>query len=475
MRALMWFRSDLRIDDNRALRAACSAARGGVIGVFHLCPRQWKAHDWGDNKTAFVLANLAALQRRLEQLRIPLLLVASADFRDAPRLLLDLARRRECEAMFFNCEYEVNELARDAAVAAAFASAGLCAHSFHDQTVLPPAEVRTREGGFYSVFTPYLRAWTARARASDIAPQAAPRAQPDLGVPSDVIPTRLDEYSLSAPAAARWPAGEDEARKRLAGFLKQPLSDYRRARDFPALEATSALSPYLAIGAISPRRCIAAALDRNGGEFEQGDPGAVCWITELVWREFYRHVLVGFPRVCRNRAYRPATERIAWRHAPRELQAWKMGRTGVPIVDAGMRQLLEAGWMHNRLRMITAMFLSKNLLIDWRMGEQHFMNHLVDADLASNNGGWQWSASTGTDAAPYFRIFNPYTQGARFDAQGEFTRRFVPELANLDGATIHAEGGLPPLLATQIGYPTPIVEHRAARARALAAFKGGGE
>ncbi|MDO9320458.1 MAG: FAD-binding domain-containing protein, partial [Pseudomonas sp.] len=235
----------------------------------------------------------------------------------------------------------------------------------------------------------------------------------------------------------------------------------------------SQLSAYLAAGVISPRQCLHAALSNNRGEFDTGNPGAVCWINELLWREFYKHILVGYPRVSRHRAFRPNTEAVAWRNAPDELAAWQAGRTGIPIVDAAMRQLLTTGWMHNRLRMIVAMFLTKNLLIDWREGERFFMRHLIDGDLAANNGGWQWSSSTGTDSAPYFRIFNPQRQSERFDAEGRFIRHWLPVLAEVGKKDIHNPSALSQYggLFGRPDYPKPIVDLSKSRARALAAFK----
>ncbi len=215
---------------------------------------------------------------------------------------------------------------------------------------------------------------------------------------------------------------------------------------------------------------MAAAVEANGGELERNESGATIWIRELIWREFYRHVLVGFPRVSMNRAYNMKTEGIAWRTDEEEFEAWCEGRTGVPFVDAGMRQLRATGWMHNRLRMVTAMYLTKDLLIDWRWGERFFMQRLVDADLANNNGGWQWSASTGTDAAPYFRIFNPWSQARRYDPEGTFIRHYLPELEDVSTRDLHDPQRLAARRSEGLDYPEPLVNHKRARIRALEAF-----
>ncbi len=224
---------------------------------------------------------------------------------------------------------------------------------------------------------------------------------------------------------ACWPAGPGEAQRRLSTFLAERAPRYHNDRDLPALDGTSTLSPYLSVGSISARQCLAAARDANSGQLTSGNRGIAAWINELIWRDFYRHVIAQFPRVNRGRAFRRSFDQLEWRDSSDDLEAWKQGRTGFPLVDAGMRQLAATGWMHNRLRMLTAMFLSKHLLLDWRQGEWHFMNLLVDGDFAANNGGWQWSASTGTDAVPYFRIFNPHAQARRFDPDGRFIRRYV--------------------------------------------------
>jgi deoxyribodipyrimidine photo-lyase len=252
------------------------------------------------------------------------------------------------------------------------------------------------------------------------------------------------------------------------------MKDYKQRRDLPGEDGTSRLSPYLAVGSVSPRRCLEAALKVNAASsspLEKGQEGALTWISEICWREFYVHVLVGFPRVCKGRAFQPVTERLVWNDNPDHFEAWKDGRTGVPIVDAGMRQLRTEGWMHNRVRMITAMFLTKNLFIDWRLGEAHFMRNLIDGFLASNNGGWQWSASTGTDAAPYFRIFNPVSQGQKFDPDGAYVRRFVPEVAEIEGEMIHEPWNLPALARQFIRYPDPIVDLSESRETAISRFK----
>ena len=254
-------------------------------------------------------------------------------------------------------------------------------------------------------------------------------------------------------------------------FIQDKAEDYKDNRDYPAIPGTSTVSPWLTAGVLSIRQCFSAALAANNGELDTGNAGLSCWLSELVWREFYRHILVLFPRVCRNKAFQQETDQLPWKGDRDLLAKWQQGKTGVPIVDAAMRQLVTTGWMHNRLRMVVAMYLTKDLMVDWRLGEQFFMEHLLDGDLASNNGGWQWAASTGTDAAPYFRIFNPVSQSRKFDAKGEFLRQWLPELAELDNKTIHDPAASGSLFYDDSIYPKPLVDHKEARAATLEAFK----
>lgn len=494
MRALVWFRNDLRVSDNTALHAAAHEVgrEGSVVGLFLLSPDQWNEHDWSGVKVELIRRSLEVLSAVLAALNIPLLIVPAPRFRDAPAVIVRLAREHACDSLHFNHEYELNERRRDDAVNGACAKVGIRTHGHHDQVLLPPGEVRTGEGKFYTVFSPFKRAYykmledrglsTGSARSADGVARVLPTPSKfkPTGIAPSPVPASISGFSTTIPAT-RWPAGEHAARKRLKLFIDTAIGTYKARRDHPAIDATSVLSPYLSIGCISPRECLHAALGVTGGKLDSPAAslaGATHWISELIWREFYRHILVGFPRVCMGKAFKPATDRIRWSDNDNHFQAWCQGRTGVPIVDAGMRQLLTTGWMHNRVRMIVAMYLTKDLFIDWRKGERHFMRHLVDGDLAQNNGGWQWSASTGTDAAPYFRIFNPITQSRKFDPDGTYIRTYVPELAGLDGGgesgegPIHDPTELPSLLRSQLDYPEPVVDRASVKDRVLQAFQG---
>ncbi|MEZ1318902.1 deoxyribodipyrimidine photo-lyase [Pseudomonas fluorescens] len=466
---LIWLRSDLRLHDNTALSAA--AGRGPCVAVYLLSPEQWQVHDDAPCKVDFWLRNLGELSQALDKLNIPLLIRTASHWDDAPEVLLKLCRQLDIKTLHVNEEYGVNESRRDAAVAELLERHDIGFQSYLDQLLFAPGTVLTKTGTYFQVFTQFRKVCYERLHHSLPGRVNAPGRQSKLKIDSDDIPASVKGFKTPGDSLrALWPAGEVEAKRRLDSFADEQIDYYQSERDFPAKPGTSQLSAYLAAGVISPRQCLHAALQSNQGEFESGKVGAVTWINELLWREFYKHILVGYPRVSRHRAFRPETEALAWRKAPEELLAWQEARTGLPIIDAAMRQLLETGWMHNRLRMVVAMFLTKNLLIDWREGERFFMRHLIDGDLAANNGGWQWSASTGTDSAPYFRIFNPLSQSEKFDREGLFIKHWLPELAGLNKKDVHNPANLGGLFGVA-DYPSPIVNLSTSRTRALAAFK----
>ena len=469
-RQLVWFRTDIRAEDNKALYQASQA--GDVVGVYLIQPGQWADHDDSPNKLFFSLSCVASLQRRLAKLNIPLLVKEADYYSDSAELLLNLACSLKCQGVWFNDEYGVNEQNRDRKVTEVFDAAGLSAHRFTDAVLVEPGRVTTGKGEAFKVFTPFKKAVYRYLKPEDWMPCPSPSKQTLLDIASDPVP--VDRYTPTASnILERWGPDEASAHKSLNDFIESRVQHYVEQRDFPALDGTSSLSPWLVAGVLSIRQCFDAAVRANNGELDSGNAGITCWLGELVWREFYRHILVAFPRVSMHRPFQVETDKLDWRNDPALQEAWESGKTGFPLVDAAMRQLVATGWMHNRLRMVTAMFLSKNLMLDWRIGERFFMRHLVDGDLAANNGGWQWSASTGTDAAPYFRMFNPVSQSEKFDPDGTFIRTWVPELAALDNKTIHQPlAGKTGDLFGALDYPAPIVDHSASRQRVIGAFKG---
>ncbi len=472
---LVWFRNDLRLADNAAWTAASEQQRP-VAAVYLFSEAQLRErHDVGAPRLDFTYRNLECLRAELAEMQVPLLCLDADWFSAVPDCLARLCAALNIGEVHCNAEYGWNERERDAEVDTALEELGVSLHRHTDQVLLEPGRVCKADGGFYQVFTPFRRAWLQTLGTMDYAVREAQPVRPlvldsrvDGLLDPDAYHQRVTAHA-GASSDSLFPAGETEAQRRLQHFAESCIEDYQRNRDFPACAGTSGLSAYLSAGIISPRACLRTAKSLNHDELDTGQQGITTWITELVWREFYRHVLVGFPWVNKKLPFRPETSRVPWRQDEAEFQRWCEGRTGYPIVDAAQRQLNETGWMHNRLRMITAMFLSKHLLIDWRWGERYFMQKLVDGDFASNNGGWQWSASTGTDAAPYFRIFNPVTQSERFDPQGDFIRKFVPELQDRKGKAIHQPLEKPDLLTGD--YPAAVVDHKFARERALAAFK----
>lgn len=470
-RGLMWFRRDLRLADNVALFHALSQCEKLYCAfVFDTAILSSLPSD--DRRVAFIDACLSELQHDLRATGGDLIVCHGDAQEEIPRLVRHLA----INAVFANRDYEPRAKTRDESVAERLQTVG-CVLSLHkDQVIFERNEILNGQGHPYRVFTAYKNSWLKTLRASDF------DATPTSGVFStfarvpDSVSRRpsLAQIGFTAPARPiPVPAGHTGAQTMLADFLSR-LSNYHDTRDFPALKGPSYLSVHLRFGTISVRALVRAVYPA----VVHGNAGAATWLSELIWRDFYFAILHHFPHVA-ERAFRPEYEAITWESGPdadRDFQAWSAGLTGYPIVDAGMRQLNQTGYMHNRLRMIVASFLTKDLGIDWRRGEQYFAEKLNDFDLAANNGGWQWVASTGCDAQPYFRIFNPVSQSRKFDAEGRFIRRYVPELASLSSSDIHAPWLMPDAVLkaanVQLGrsYSLPIVDHATARTLTLARY-----
>lgn len=458
MRGLHWFRNDLRLADNRSLEALAGRVDEWA-GVFVLDPALLAGGPTLP-RIRFLLDTLSRLSDRMAERGIPLLIRRGRPEEVLPGLL----RRLGARALSFGEAQTPFAERRDARVVAALERDGVETIRMRDHGIFGPEEIRKGDGGHYSIFTPYRNAWWKAWHASPRWAAARLRlsARP-IELPRSVSKGTLPRY----PETPGLPSGgEAAARRRLRLFLSRRVGRYASDRDQPAIDGTSRLSPYLRFGVISARRCFTAALSHAESHPEDVE-GVGKWLDELIWREFYQMVLAHSPHVL-SRSFRPEYDAIQWSGTDLQFEAWCEGRTGYPIVDAGMRQLRAHGWMHNRVRMVVASFLTKDLLIDWRRGERFFYESLVDGDPASNNGGWQWAASTGTDAQPYFRIFNPVSQGERWDPEGVYVRRFVPDLRDVPDRFVHCPWKAP---SPPPAYPAPIVDHAVQRERALDAYR----
>jgi deoxyribodipyrimidine photo-lyase len=453
---LHWHRRDLRLADNRGL----ADAPGRPVGVFVL-DDDVLAHA-APPRVAFLLEALDSLREQYRD-RGSDLLVRRGDPAD---VLVEAAAERDAESVSWNRDYSGLARRRDERVATALEAAGVETHPFHDALCHEPGSITTNEGDTYQVYTYFWKKWRDREKGD-------PRPVPDLAPANDdrAIPS-VEDLGFGRPTADVPCAGHDVARALLADFLDGDVYRYAEARDYPAEACTSRLSPHLKFGTIGIRAVdarVREARDEAAGERRES---VVEFRSQLAWREFYAHVLAANPDVITEN-FDDYEHPIEWNDDPEQLAAWKRGETGFPIVDAGMRQLREEAFVHNRVRMLVASFLTKDLLIDWRRGYEHFREHLVDHDPANDSGGWQWAASTGTDAQPYFRIFNPWTQGERYDPDAAYVREYVPELRGVDPDVIHSWHDLPPAERDEAAaaYPAPIVDHAAARERALATFE----
>jgi len=469
LRGIVWFREDLRIHDNTALANAAKHCTDGIIALYIIDIPMLKKHHMANCRIDFILRGLSLLKNDLEALHIPFTILKLTKSDSITANIIKLVHQSQAEALFFNRQYETNEIKRDSQVQTYLNKHSIACYSFDDTVILPPHSLITQQGSYFKVFTPFKNAWYKKFLADEHRLLPALKPQKPIPFKSSDITFELNEFRSTIDPNL-WPSGERSAKRKLNTFIKHHLFSYDKNRDFPANDGTSKLSPYLSAGMISPRACFLKAFDANQQELNTGNKGVIAWMIELIWRDFYKHLLVFEPKLSMHRAFQAETEKIIWAYDEKKFIAWQTGNTGIPIVDAAMRQLNTTGWMHNRLRMIVAMFFSKNLFFDWRLGEDYFIRHLIDGDLAANNGGWQWSASTGTDAAPYFRIFNPIRQSERFDPEGIFIRKYCPELNDFDNHAIHAPFDRMPLLAKNTSYPKPIVNLELSRKHAIAAF-----
>ena len=474
--ALVWMRRDLRCDDHAALYHALRRFERVYCAFVFDTDILDALPTRSDRRVEFIHASVASLDEELRQLAARSgapgggLIVRHGP---AAATIVQLARSLGVQEVLTNRDYEPEAIARDQRAAQALQAAGIALSDYKDQVLLEHNEVLTQQGSPYSVFTPYKRAWLQKLDAFQLTPYPVQRYAHHLAAPpaGERLPTLADlGFSATNLGSLALPPGMQGAQQLLHDFAPR-MAAYQEARNFPARKGVSYLSVHLRFGTVSIRQLAALA----AGQAAQGCAGAQTWLSELAWRDFYFMILRHHPHVV-TQSFRPAYDRVQWDDAPALWQAWCEARTGYPLVDAAMRQLLHTGYMHNRLRMVVASFLTKDLGIDWRRGERFFAQHLNDYDLAANNGGWQWAASTGCDAQPWFRIFNPITQSQKFDPEGKFIRRYVPELARVPDKHLHFPAAMKPLELQACGlrlgqdYPLPVVQHAQARERTLQRF-----
>ena len=468
--AIVWFRNDLRVADNLALCRAIDTGKS-VVALYVLDDVSDGMRPLGGARRWWLHHSLNALQAKLDALDVPLVLRRGAQFKTVSEFIGEIA----ASAIFWNRRYDPPGVAIDTALKTDLGKHGLDVESFEGQLLHEPTRVKTGKGDPYRVYTPFWRALDAQGDPRDPldTPRKADRKASSLKSDRlsdwDLLPTKPD---WAKTIAQTWTPGEDGALARLKAFIDGPFDGYGEARDIPGTGGTSRLSPHLAFGEITPYQ-IWRETKRRPQQVATED--RVTFRKEIVWREFSYHLLFHFPDLPTEN-FNDRFDRFRWSDDGSAFDAWTKGRTGYPIVDAGMRQLWQTGWMHNRVRMIVASFLTKHLLIDWRKGEDWFWDTLVDADPASNSASWQWVSGSGADAAPYFRVFNPVLQGEKFDPDGTYVRQYVPEIAKLEAKYIHKPWEAPAERLKRAGitlgetYPAPIVDHPKARQRALNAY-----
>jgi deoxyribodipyrimidine photo-lyase len=461
---LFIFSEDLRINDNKALYEA-SLDQNGLVALFIIDKEKNKDHGDSLAKLKLKLLGLEKIKNSLISLNISLKILYSEKISDEPRDILNFCRSNGIKKIFLNSEYPFNEKQRNKNLEEICLQHHISYREFNSQ-LIDPDNIKNNSGLPFKVFTPYSKKMRSLITPDILSETPAPIKQINRILHQDEIPQFQDAYDQELNFSFDdLPITESSAIQKLDDFVDSSIQNYKELRDIPSLSATSNLSSSFAIGLISSKQAINLVLERLPDEIGTGQ---FTWITEIIWREFYKYITYHFSHVSKGKCFNPKYDHILWREDEESFINWCEGKTGIPIIDAAMRQLNERKWMHNRLRMITAMFLSKNLLVDWRKGERYFMENLIDGDFCSNNGGWQWSASTGVDASPYFRIFNPITQSEKFDPDGKFIKNFVPELVECPSNEIHNPSKE---IRSSLNYPEMIVDLKSSRLRAIDAFK----
>ncbi|MBO9491175.1 deoxyribodipyrimidine photo-lyase [Endozoicomonas sp. G2_1] len=479
--SLLWFRRDIRLDDNPAfnhyLQAIETAPQTHNYAIFVATPEQWRKHNVAGIQIDLVQRHLQWLKQQLKHYQITLKIIEATNFHSQVAMLSEFCQQHHISQVFANGEPEINELARDQAAHQQLATHGCQMTVFEADVIVDKGSVLNKQGEMFKVFTPFKKAWLNQIKQYGLNPFPSYERSP---TDSDNQEAPLEQQNADSCQAfnwnypitdsSKWPLIDDVKQQVLPLFFRYKLAEYHNNRDIPGIKGTSGLSPYFAIGALSARQVCHQLLQQCPELLDNDKLPQFSWLNELIWRDFYRHLLFHYPNLCKHQNFNQKFDALPWPNDQQRFDAWCQGKTGYPIVDAAMRQLTTTGWMHNRLRMIVASFLTKHLLIDWRLGEKFFNQHLIDGDFAANNGGWQWSAGTGCDAQPYFRIFNPISQSEKFDPEGKFIRKYLPQLAKLPNKEIH----FPHKYLAQVkqtDYWPAIVDHKSARLAALDFYK----
>lgn len=456
---LLWFRNDLRVNDNPALDFFLQHRQPQDKAIVFLLKKQWRMFNWADIKVDFIYRHIELLQQQLSAINVELDIVELDDFAAQIDFFTSHHLNKDIQ-IIANQELELNERSRDHALV----QLGFSLTLFECDVVVPKGALTTQSGEMYKVFTPFKRAWLNYVRQYGIS-----LATLHANAVEDDINTANNPRIYSGRSSG-WPLVNELERSVVPSFFQCKLSEYAAQRDIPSVKGTSGFSPYFATGTLSARVITQQLLMKYPDLLIATDSAEFSWLNELIWRDFYRHILHFRQDLCKHNSFNVKYENMPWPDRHQYYKTWCEGKTGYPLVDAAMQQLNQTGWMHNRLRMIVASFLTKHLLVDWRLGERYFMEKLIDGDFAANNGGWQWAASTGCDAQPYFRVFNPIRQSERFDPNGCFIRKYLPELADIPNKHIH----FPHQYMSEHnikGYWPAIVEHKPAREQALAFYR----
>lgn len=474
--SLFWFRRDLRIIDNPALYHAVN--NGCRTAIFISTPKQWRVHDVAAIQIDFIERHLNLLTEQLSSFGIELIHLEATDFIDQIKVLSKFCQQKSITDIYANSELELNECRRDNAII----EQGLSLKLFEADVIVEKGKVLNAQQEMYKVFTPFRNAWLKQLKHTDLMPVVLDKNQGVIlnkVVPKNIVINAAKENS------DKWPLVSDIHQTVLNDFFNDKHDEYHLYRDIPSIKGTSGLSPYFAIGALSAKFIVYLLIQRFPELFDDAKNSNFTWLNELAWRDFYKHLMYHVPRLCKHQDFQEKYIGTQWPKRDVFFKAWCEGKTGYPLVDAAMRQLKQTGWMHNRLRMVVASFLTKHLLVDWRRGEKFFMQHLIDGDLSANNGGWQWAASTGCDAQPYFRVFNPIRQSERFDPDGSFIRKYLPELKDVPNKHIHfphhyiaeqnkqSSKPMQSTLLTEkaLNYWPAVVDHKTARLAALEFYK----